>query len=303
MAPSKRLSTPARTRPNAVGRNRCAGARTSDSSARICFSQAGRRLAFAGALLIACALAIVFASFGCASAANPISSGGEPGNNHDDSILAEGEADRTGALNASQPPLAERANSTPHPDDWSLILVNPWHPLPDGYEPTLVHLEQGFYVDERCAADAAAMMAACRATGLNPFICSAYRSHETQETLFSTNVQRNLAAGLSLEDARKEAGKTVAVPGTSEHQLGLALDIVDFANQNLDESQERTPVQQWLIEHSWEYGFVLRYPIDKSETTGIIYEPWHYRYVGKDAAREMHEEAVCLEDYLAMIGG
>ena len=95
----------------------------------------------------------------------------------------------------------------------------------------------------------------------------------------------------------------VAVPGTSEHQLGLALDIVDMNHQILDESQEETDTQQWLMAHSWEYGFILRYPNDKSEITGIIYEPWHYRYVGRDAAREIYEQGVCLEEYLGAADG
>ena len=90
----------------------------------------------------------------------------------------------------------------------------------------------------------------------------------------------------------------MAIPGTSEHQLGLAVDIVDKHSQVLDNSQADTPAQQWLMEHSWEYGFILRYPEGKSEITGIIYEPWHYRYVGKEAAAEIHELGLCLEEYL-----
>ena len=100
-----------------------------------------------------------------------------------------------------------------------------------------------------------------------------------------------------------EAAKTVALPGTSEHQLGLAVDIVDRSNQNLDRTQETTAVQQWLMAHSWEYGFILRYPDEKSETTGIIYEPWHYRYVGKEAAEEIYRQGVCLEEYLDQAAG
>ena len=105
--------------------------------------------------------------------------------------------------------------------------------------------------------------------------------------------------GYAQTDAEEEAGKVVARPGTSEHQLGLAVDIVDLDNQNLDETQEDTAVQQWLMAHSWEYGFILRYPGGKSEITGIIYEPWHYRYVGRDAAAEIYAQGVCLEEYLA----
>ena len=143
------------------------------------------------------------------------------------------------------------------------------------------------------------MMDACRAAGLSPVICSAYRSYEKQEELYQNKVDRLLAQGYAQTDAEEEAGKVVARPGTSEHQLGLAVDIVDLDNQNLDETQEDTAVQQWLMAHSWEYGFILRYPGGKSEITGIIYEPWHYRYVGRDAAAEIYAQGVCLEEYLA----
>ena len=92
----------------------------------------------------------------------------------------------------------------------------------------------------------------------------------------------------------------VARPGTSEHQTGLAVDIVDTSYQILDEGQENTPVQQWLMAHCAEYGFILRYPTDKSEITGVGYEPWHYRYVGVEAAREIMANGLCLEEYLAL---
>ena len=90
----------------------------------------------------------------------------------------------------------------------------------------------------------------------------------------------------------------MAIPGTSEHQLGLAMDIIDSANWKLDESQAKMPTQIWLMENSWRYGFILRYPDGTSEQTGIIYEPWHYRYVGKEIAAEIFELDVCLEEYL-----
>lgn len=183
-------------------------------------------------------------------------------------------------------------------DDWMLTLVNPWTPLPEDYTCTLTQLSNGHSVDERCYPDLQAMMDACRAAGLKPVICSSYRSREKQEELFQSKVDRLIAQGYSRENAKTEAAKSVALPGTSEHQLGLAVDIVDLSNQNLDSTQEATAVQQWLMAHSWEYGFILRYPNDKSELTGIIYEPWHYRYVGKDAAAEIYRQGVCLEEYL-----
>lgn len=186
-------------------------------------------------------------------------------------------------------------------DSWNLTLVNPWNPLPEDYTFSLTELRNGLSVDTRCYPDLQAMMDACRAEGLSPVICSAYRTQEYQEGLFQNKVSRLIAQGYSEADAVVEAGKSVAVPGTSEHQLGLAVDIVDINNQHLDESQESTAVQKWLMEHSWEYGFILRYPNDKSEITGIIYEPWHYRYVGREDARQIHDQGVCLEEYLGAV--
>lgn len=200
-----------------------------------------------------------------------------------------------GVLEVSSP--VESAQQ-PDQEDWNLILVNPWNPIPEEYQPVVVQLKNGQAVDERCYPDLQAMIDTCRAAGLSPVICSSYRTQEKQERLFFRQVDQLLARGYSSEDARAEAGKSVAVPGTSEHQLGLAVDIVDLNNQNLNRSQENTPVQKWLMEHSWEYGFILRYPNDKSDRTGIIYEPWHYRYVGVVAATEMYEQGICLEEYL-----
>ena len=99
--------------------------------------------------------------------------------------------------------------------------------------------------------------------------------------------------------AEQEAARWVARPGASEHQAGLAVDIVDISYQLLDEAQEDTPVQQWLMAHCADYGFILRYPTDKSALTGVAYEPWHYRYVGAEAARAIMDGGLCLEEYLS----
>ena len=188
-----------------------------------------------------------------------------------------------------------------HVSDWNLILVNPWNSIPAEYEITFTQLKNGHAVDERCYPDLQDMMDACRAAGLSPMICSSYRTQEKQEQLFNNKVNALISEGLSEADAKIEAGKAVAIPGTSEHQLGLAVDIVDINNQNLNSSQEKTAVQIWLMEHSWEYGFILRYPSDKSEITGIMFEPWHYRYVGKEAAEYIYENNLCLEEYLEQL--
>lgn len=198
----------------------------------------------------------------------------------------------------AEPALPGTAGAEVDKDSWNLTLVNPWNPLPEDYTFTQKELDNGHSVDERCYDELQAMLNACRADGLSPLVCSSYRSRSKQEALFQNKVERLVSQGYSREDAKVEAAKVVAVPGTSEHQLGLAVDIVDINNQLLDSSQESTDVQQWLIAHCWEYGFILRYPNEKSEITGIIYEPWHYRYVGKDAAKEIYDAGVCLEEYL-----
>lgn len=183
-------------------------------------------------------------------------------------------------------------------EGWNLVLVNPWHAIPDDLDITLIQLKNGQSVDERIYPDLQGMMDDCRAAGLSPIICSSYRTMDKQTRLFNNQVKNYTSQGYSEEDAVIEAGKWVAIPGTSEHQLGLAVDIVAKSNQMLDESQERTAEQQWLMGNSYKYGFILRYPTDKSEITGIGYEPWHYRYVGKEVAAEIKERGICLEEYL-----
>lgn len=185
-------------------------------------------------------------------------------------------------------------------EDWNLVLVNPWNPLSDDFSVTLTQLKNGHAIDERAYPDLQDMMDAARAEGLSPLICSSYRTYEKQQLLYNNKVNEYLNQGYSLEEAKSEAGKWVAVPGTSEHHTGLAVDIVSTDYQLLDEAQEDTAEQKWLMKNSYKYGFILRYPNEKSEITGIYYEPWHYRYVGKDAAREIYEQGICLEEYLLL---
>lgn len=204
-------------------------------------------------------------------------------------------------VNAKPLPQDGGASASVSRSDWNLILVNSSNPIPEAYDVTLTQLKNGHAVDQRCYPDLQDMMDDCRAAGLSPVICSSYRTQQTQQALYDAKVESFLAQGYSSQDAAQQAGQVVALPGTSEHQLGLALDIVDLEYQTLDEAQEQTSVQQWLAENSWKYGFILRYPKEKSDVTGIVYEPWHYRYVGKDSAREIYEQNICLEEYLALI--
>lgn len=183
-------------------------------------------------------------------------------------------------------------------DDALLTLVNPWNKLPEDWTVDLVTLSDGHKVDSRCYEALQEMMDTCRAAGNSPLICAAYRTEETQQGLYDNKVQRLRDSGMSEEEAKAEAAKTVALPGTSEHQLGLALDIVDVNMQELTEAQEDTATQKWLMANSWRYGFIHRYPSDETDITGIIYEPWHYRYVGKDAAQDIFNRDITLEEYL-----
>lgn len=179
-----------------------------------------------------------------------------------------------------------------------IMVANPWNIIPEDYSANLVDAENGYKVDAACKDSLLAMLQDCRKDGYNAQITSAYREHELQIYLYDRKVNYFLDLGYSEADAKAEAATIVAVPGTSEHELGLAVDLVDNSYWLLDEAQENTPAQKWLMEHCWEYGFVLRYPNDKSHVTGIIYEPWHYRYVGQAVAQELYESGMCLEEYL-----
>lgn len=184
---------------------------------------------------------------------------------------------------------------------WFLTLVNSENPIDDNYQITLTRLRNKQAIDSRCYLELQAMMDDCRAAGLSPIICSSYRTYEKQQELFEQQVQEFINQGYGKLDAQKKASGAVARPRTSEHELGLAVDIVDESNQRLNQYQENTAVQRWLMQNSWRYGFILRYPSDKTDITGIQYEPWHYRFVGKEAAKEIYENNLTLEEYLNQI--
>lgn len=183
------------------------------------------------------------------------------------------------------------------PHGVQMLLVNPWNPLPEGYTVELETVEH-FDIATECADALQQMLDDCRAAGFNPAICSTYRTQSDQEFLYNRKVKNVMALGYNEEEAKVLAAKEVAVPGTSEHQLGLAVDLVDDHYWVLDDRQAQRPTQQWLMEHCWDYGFILRYPVGSTEITGIVYEPWHYRYVGIEIAAELRELNITLEEYL-----
>lgn len=195
---------------------------------------------------------------------------------------------------------------TPEPVPELLMLVNPWNELPADYQPELVMLEHTEYVGEdesvdvRCAEALLQMIADCKAAGNAPYICSTYRSLEKQQFLYNNKIRRLVEAGTDPAEAPAIAAMSVAIPNTSEHQLGLAVDIIDCYYTNLDKGQEETSTQRWLMDNSWRYGFILRYPNGSSDITGIIYEPWHYRYVGAEYAEDIYNSGLTLEEYLEL---
>ena len=185
---------------------------------------------------------------------------------------------------------------------WNLKLVNFEHALDETFEPTeLAEVDNGYAADSRIADATKKMIADARSKdNVRIIALSAYRDYDYQMELFENKVQRlQQEKGYSVDKAREEAKTVVAYPGTSEHQLGLALDLVDARHIKLDESQENTAAYKWLYEHCAEYGFIVRYPNEKTDITGIIYEPWHFRYVGVEAATYIMEHNITLEEYLS----
>ena len=203
-------------------------------------------------------------------------------------------------------PVTEEITTEPEPEvteaPWNLVLINPWNPLPEDYVFELTTVTGKYQVDSRCADALKAMLADCKAAGLTPYICSAYRTWDDQVYLFDKKVKSFTDKGYSEEDAKVLAAKETAVPGTSEHQLGLAVDILCTSRPWLDEGQAQTETQKWLMANCHKYGFILRYPKGTTPITGIIYEPWHYRYVGVEIATEIMTRGITLEEYLGKIG-
>lgn len=191
---------------------------------------------------------------------------------------------------------AEAQNEETRP--WYLMLVNQSHPMEDGYVPELANIDDSHQVDARVLEPLQNMLKAASDEGYSLYVCSAYRSVDRQKELFNESMIDYVNQGMTYYEAAIETAKSIAWPGESEHATGLAMDIVSLDYAGLDEKQGETDDQKWLMEHCYEYGFILRYPKDKSEDTGIIYEPWHYRYVGVEAALAIRDQGVTLEEYL-----
>lgn len=187
---------------------------------------------------------------------------------------------------------ADTAETSDTDTPWYLTLVNRWNPLPEDYEVDLVEVPGGEKVDQRIYEPLMELLAAAEAEELGPIVVSGFRTEAKQRSLFEDKVREYRREGHSQEEAQALAERWVARPGTSEHQLGLAVDINGAVYD----------VYLWLEENSWKYGFIFRYPAYKTDITGIEGEVWHYRYVGKEAAQEIYEQGICLEEYLEAMG-
>ena len=197
----------------------------------------------------------------------------------------------------------------------NFVVANPWNAVCSATEPidrsVLVRLPKGYgdqnldkgLVHKDCYDDLLAMMNDCyRITGKDVYVISGFRTYNYQKNNFENQVAQYTNAGYSRSEAERLAAEWVAVPGTSEHHLGYAVDIIDTQIWDLVEEQETLEGQQWLMENCWKYGFILRYPKNTKDKTGINYEPWHYRYLGKEIAKEVHDSGLTLEEYIASLG-
>ena len=180
---------------------------------------------------------------------------------------------------------------------WNLILVNRDSYIPDDYQVELTELSNGKKVDSRIYPELQEMFNDARAQGYGLFVREGYRTQEEQQQLMDEKIEAYENEGKSKSEAKKLAEQWVAIPGTSEHQLGIAVDInADTTKSSSDD------VYNWLAENAHTYGFIKRYPSNRTDITGVINEPWHYRYVGKEAASKIYSQGICLEEYIDTLG-
>ena len=189
----------------------------------------------------------------------------------------------------------ERSREIYYANRETLILVNKNHKISGEYDPKLRKICKG-----RLMASSRLYQDLCELLEASPYsywIASAYRTEERQQELIDEDIKKYQKQGMDWEAARERTLKTVMPAGYSEHQTGLALDILCSENTKMDISQANEKGNQWLAEHAHLYGFILRYPEDKEDITGILYEPWHFRYVGREAAKFLYENDMTLEEF------
>lgn len=198
----------------------------------------------------------------------------------------------------SQGPTEAQQKAMAEAEQWYLKLVNQDNKLTQDYNPELKVIDARYNpnslkFDSRAVDALNQMCADAEKDGVSLVVISAYRSISKQTSLYNNKVDRLVAQGKSRDEALTAAAAEVAIPGTSEHNLGLAVDF-----NSTEQSFENTKACKWLKENAERYGFVNRFPKDKQDLTKIIYEPWHYRFVTVEHAARMNELNMCLEEYV-----
>lgn len=180
----------------------------------------------------------------------------------------------------------------------TLVLVNEKKKLRTSYHSSLIPICQGrLYASKYLYDSLVQMLADAREEGYQYFIASAYRSRDKQQRLINDGIKKRMRHGASYKEAIEKTYEQIMSAGHSEHETGLALDILCSGNMHIDVSQKEEPGNQWLYKNCHKYGFILRYPKDKEHITNITYEPWHFRYVGERAAKYMREKNMTLEEF------
>lgn len=213
-----------------------------------------------------------------------------------DEILEENESSIDDAVAAAETETVQGTEFDKN--DWRYVLINKQHPIPEDYTVNLGTIKGSMKCDARIIDELLLMLQAAKKDGVNLVICSPYRDMNRQKVLFERKINAYMKKGMSYMDAYKTASQAVTVPGASEHQIGLALDIVTDTYTTLNEGFGDTAAGEWLAEHCCEYGFILRYPKGKEYITSIEYEPWHFRYVGKEAATVIMQQGITLEEFV-----
>lgn len=190
---------------------------------------------------------------------------------------------------------------------WNLLLVNDWNPMKEGYDEAVTmksvetkyaQVNSGQKVDARMYDDLVAMLEAGKAYNIG--VQSSYRPYATQKRLYWNQVDKWKYKYSDPVELQTKAGEVVKRPGFSEHNTGLAVDLYGSGDTSLSPSFANTAAYKWLMEHCADYGFILRFPKGKENVTGVIYEAWHFRYVGDpEIAHAIMDNGLCLEEYLA----
>ena len=209
------------------------------------------------------------------------------------------------AENSAQQSVLTAAQAQAILDDPRMILVSRTHKMPEDYPIETKECGSATAINKTLQTEAAdaflAMQAAAAEEGVTVWMQSGYRSVEYQEKLYTRKTQYYLDKGFSKDEALQRAAAVVNPPGCSEHNCGLAADLNSPEHTGLDEGFENTEAFRWLCAHAEDYGFILRYPKGAEAVTGITYEPWHWRYVGKENAALLNRSGLCLEDAAAVL--